>query len=161
MFPDKYKDRNVRMFPDRNVTMFQDRSAKMFLVRNAEMFHGESPKNSADRFLGKCARMFHASSARMFPDRFSGKSVEMCHVNNARMCLGNNARMFPANNVLLPNRLMGNNEIFLNLPVFPALEAKPELLNNFQNTRRKFYARIFSLILISFRAFQSSQILLF
>merc|ERR550525_1863873 len=85
----------------------------------------------------------------------------MCHVNNVRMCLGNNARMFqdksaamfqdnsarmfhvnnankfPDNNVLLPNRLMGNDEIFLDLPVFPTLEAKREILNNFQNTRKK------------------------
>merc|ERR1711997_139089 len=140
---------------------FQDRSATMFLVKSATMCLG----NNARMFQDKSAVMFQDSNARMFPARSVAMSltsnVAMFQDNSARMFHVNNANKFPDNNVLLPNLLMGNDEIFLDLPVFPALEAKREILNNFQNTRRKFYARIFSLILISFRAFQSSQILLF
>merc|ERR1712241_1654371 len=108
--------------------------------------------------VGMChvnnARMCLGNNARMFPARSVAMSltsnVAMFQDNSARMFHVNNANKFPDNNVLLPTRLMGNDEIFLDLPVFPALEAKREILNNFQNTRRKFYARIFSLILISF-----------
>merc|ERR1711974_413609 len=141
--------------------MFHGRPARMFLANNARMFHG----NNARMFQDKSAVMFQDSNARMFPARSAAMSltsnVAMFQDNNARMFHVNNANKFPDNNVLLPNRLMGNDEISLDLPVIPALEAKPELLNNFQNTRRKFYTRIVSLILVCFRAFQSSQILQF
>merc|ERR1719412_2168585 len=148
---------SARMFPDR----FSGKSVEMCHVNNARMCLG----NNARMFQANSAVMFQDSNARMFPARRVAMSltsnVAMFQDNSARMFRVNNANKFPDNNVLLPNRLMGNDEIFLDLPVFPALEAKREILNNFQNTRRKFYSRIFSLILISFRAFQSSQILLF